>query len=314
VGFRRNSALAQTDHSVDENACPRLNAAETQARLPFPKLVDALQVAVLELADGKIRCPERQAVPMAGGAILLSMPVVADDLAAHKLITVAPRNKALGLPTILGQLAILDGQRGVTRLILDGATVTGRRTAAMSMLGLRALGPRKINRVLVIGTGTQARGHVEALAALYPGIEVGVRGRTKDNEDHFQRQLAHLPLAWVQPSLDDPLDVVITCTTSSTPVYAEAARLDRLLIAVGAFRPEAAELSPEIIHASEVFVDDPGGAPHEAGDLIQANIDWKLVRALGEILPHAVPPTRPRVFKTVGCAAWDLAAARVAIL
>ena len=314
MGFRRNSALAQTDHSVDENACPRLNAAETQARLPFPKLVDALQVAVLELADGKIRCPERQAVPMAGGAILLSMPVVADDLAAHKLITVAPRNKALGLPTILGQLAILDGQRGVTRLILDGATVTGRRTAAMSMLGLRALGPRKINRVLVIGTGTQARGHVEALAALYPGIEVGVRGRTKDNEDHFQRQLAHLPLAWVQPSLDDPLDVVITCTTSSTPVYAEAARLDRLLIAVGAFRPEAAELSPEIIHASEVFVDDPGGAPHEAGDLIQANIDWKLVRALGEILPHAAPPTRPRVFKTVGCAAWDLAAARVAIL
>jgi 1-piperideine-2-carboxylate/1-pyrroline-2-carboxylate reductase [NAD(P)H] len=314
VGFRRNSALAQTDHSVDENACPRLNAAETQARLPFPKLVDALQVAVLELADGKIRCPERQAVHMAGGAILLSMPVVADDLAAHKLITVAPRNKALGLPTILGQLAILDGQSGVTRLILDGATVTGRRTAAMSMLGLRALGPRKINRVLLIGTGTQARGHVEALAALYPGIEVGVRGRTKDNENHFQRQLAHLPLAWVQPSLDDPLDVVITCTTSSTPVYAEAARLDRLLIAVGAFRPEAAELSPEIIHASEVFVDDPGGAPHEAGDLIQANIDWKLVRALGEILPQAAPPTRPRVFKTVGCAAWDLAAARVAIL
>jgi len=314
VGFRRNSALAQTDHSVDENACPRLNAAETQARLPFPKLVDALQVAVLELADGKIRCPERQAVHMAGGAILLSMPVVADDLAAHKLITVAPRNKALGLPTILGQLAILDGQSGVTRLILDGATVTGRRTAAMSMLGLRALGPRKINRVLVIGTGTQARGHVEALAALYPGIEVGVRGRTKDNEDHFQRQLAHLPLAWVQPSLDDPLDVVITCTTSSTPVYAEAARLDRLLIAVGAFRPEAAELSPELIHASEVFVDDPGGAPHEAGDLIQAKLDWRLVRALGEILPQAAPPTRPRVFKTVGCAAWDLAAARVAIL
>ena len=295
-------------------ATPWLNAAETQARLPFPKLVDALQVAVLELADGKIRCPERQAVHMAGGAILLSMPVVADDLAAHKLITVAPRNKALGLPTILGQLAILDGQSGVTRLILDGATVTGRRTAAMSMLGLRALGPRKINRVLLIGTGTQARGHVEALAALYPGIEVGVRGRTKDNENHFQRQLAHLPLAWVQPSLDDPLDVVITCTTSSTPVYAEAARLDRLLIAVGAFRPEAAELSPEIIHASEVFVDDPGGAPHEAGDLIQANIDWKLVRALGEILPQAAPPTRPRVFKTVGCAAWDLAAARVAIL
>jgi 1-piperideine-2-carboxylate/1-pyrroline-2-carboxylate reductase [NAD(P)H] len=294
-------------------AIPRLNAVETEARLPFPKLVDALQVAVLELAADKIRCPERQVVPMSGGAMLLSMPAVADDLVAHKLITVAPQNKALGLPTILGQLAILDGQSGATRLILDGATVTGRRTAAMSMLGLRALGPHTINRALVIGTGTQARGHVEALAALYPGIQIGVRGLTKDNEDHFQRQQSHLDLAWARPHLDNPWDVVITCTTSSTPVYTEAACLDCLIIAVGAFRPEAAELSSEVIHASEIFVDDPGGAPHEAGDLIQANIDWTVVRALAEILPQAAPPTRPRVFKTVGCAAWDLAAARVAI-
>jgi 1-piperideine-2-carboxylate/1-pyrroline-2-carboxylate reductase [NAD(P)H] len=184
----------------------------------------------------------------------------------------------------------------------------------MSMLGLRALGPRTINRALVIGTGTQARGHVEALAALYPGIQIGVRGLTKDNEDHFKRQQSQLNLAWARPHLDDPWDVVITCTTSSTPVYTEAACLDCLIIAVGAFRPDAAELSSEIIHASEVFVDDPGGAPHEAGDLIQANIDWTVVRALAEILPQAVPATRPRVFKTVGCAAWDLAAARVAIL
>ena len=294
-------------------AIPWLNAVETEARLPFPELVDALQVAVLELAADKIRCPERQVVPMSGGAMLLSMPAVADDLVAHKLITVAPQNKALGLPTILGQLAILDGQSGATRLILDGATVTGRRTAAMSMLGLRALGPRTINRALLIGTGTQARGHVEALAALYPGIQIGVRGLTKDNEDHFKRQQSHLDLAWARPHLDNPWDVVITCTTSSTPVYTEAACLDCLIIAVGAFRPEAAELSSEIIHASEIFVDDPGGAPHEAGDLIQANIDWTVVRALAEILPQAAPPTRPRVFKTVGCAAWDLAAARVAI-
>jgi len=294
-------------------AIPWLNAVETEARLPFPKLVDALQVAVLELAADKIRCPERQVVPMSGGAMLLSMPAVADDLVAHKLITVAPQNKALGLPTILGQLAILDGQSGATRLILDGATVTGRRTAAMSMLGLRALGPHTINRALVIGTGTQARGHVEAFAALYPGIQIGVRGLTKDNEDHFQRQQSHLDLAWARPHLDNPWDVVITCTTSSTPVYTEAACLDCLIIAVGAFRPEAAELSSEIIHASEIFVDDPGGAPHEAGDLIQAKIDWTVVRALAEILPQAAPPTRPRVFKTVGCAAWDLAAARVAI-
>lgn len=294
-------------------ATPWLNALETQARLPFPELVDALQVAVLELAAGTIRCPERLAVPMTQGAMLLCMPAVAEDLAAHKLITVVPRNKALGLPTILGQLTILDGQSGCTRMTLDGATVTGRRTAAMSMLGLRALGPAQPRKVLVIGTGTQARCHVEALAALYPELQVGVRGRTAISAEHFRTHQAHLPISWVPADSGQPWDAVITCTTSQTPVYAETAHPECLLIAVGAFRPEAAELTPEIIHASELFVDDPAGAKHEAGDLIQAGIDWETVKALAGILPRAEPSTRPRVFKTVGCAAWDLAAARVAI-
>lgn len=292
---------------------PWLNAAETQERLPFPELVEALHVAVLELAGGKIRCPERLAVPMAEGAMLLCMPAVAHDLAAHKLITVVPQNKALGLPTILGQLAILDGQSGHTRMILDGATVTGLRTAAMSMLGLRALGSTRPERILVIGTGTQARWHVEALAALYPGLQVSIRGRTAISEENFRTRHAHLPLSWIPSNSRQSWDAVITCTTSPTPVYAEAARLECLLIAVGAFRPEAAELTPEIIRASEVFVDDPAGAAHEAGDLIQAGIGWETVKALAEILPQAQPATRPRVFKTVGCAAWDLAAARVAV-
>ena len=77
-----------------------------------------------------------------------------------------------------------------------------------------------------------------------------------------------------------------------------------------------AELPPALLHARAIVVDDIEGARHEAGDLIQAGVDWGNVRALGDILAGnaAAPPGQPAcapVFKTVGQAAWDLAAARV---
>ena len=75
-----------------------------------------------------------------------------------------------------------------------------------------------------------------------------------------------------------------------------------------------AELPPALLHARDVVVDDVRGARHEAGDLLQAGIDWDGVRALGAILAGEAPrPRHTPVFKTVGQAAWDLAAARVAV-
>jgi 1-piperideine-2-carboxylate/1-pyrroline-2-carboxylate reductase [NAD(P)H] len=325
-----------------------LDAAQTAQRLPYPELVAALERAAIELAQKQIHCPERLVVPMPTKGSLLCMPAMGPEISCHKLICVMPANKERGLPTILGQLNVLDSQTGECRMILDGATVTGRRTAAMSMLGLRKLAIGPIRKVRIIGTGTQAQTHTQALAALYPGIEVSIKGRTAAAAAAFCRRHAALPLilkadqhpldrgeqdAPGAPPWDDhcasratmPLsaersadcDVLITCTTSLTPVYAEPARLDRLLIAVGAFHADAAEIAPSVVQGCEVFVDDPVGARHEAGDLIQAGVDWRAVRAIASILrpqpPTNTPRTLPRLFKTVGCAAWDLAAARVAL-
>jgi 1-piperideine-2-carboxylate/1-pyrroline-2-carboxylate reductase [NAD(P)H] len=59
-------------------------------------------------------------------------------------------------------------------------------------------------------------------------------------------------------------------------------------------------------------VDDPVGAKHEAGDLIQAGVDWRAVSPLAKALNGEFSTTNPVLFKSVGCAAWDLAACRVA--
>jgi 1-piperideine-2-carboxylate/1-pyrroline-2-carboxylate reductase [NAD(P)H] len=112
-------------------------------------------------------------------------------------------------------------------------------------------------------------------------------------------------------AIPDAVDVVIAATTSKTPVYTLAPKPGRLVIGVGAFTPEMTEIAAATVLASDVFVDDPAGARHEAGDLIQAGIDWNTVQPLAGALRGDARIGRPVVFKSVGCAAWDLAACRV---
>ncbi len=102
-------------------------------------------------------------------------------------------------------------------------------------------------------------------------------------------------------------------TTSQTPVYNEAARTGRLVLGVGAFKADMAEIAAQTVLGSQSYVDDPAGAHHEAGDLVLAHVDWSQVKPLADALQNGVDFDRPLLFKTVGCAAWDLGAARCAL-
>lgn len=291
-----------------------LNAAETAALIPFPALVAALRQAVAQAAEGVIVCPNRQVVQLADGAVILSMVATAPDIAVHKLITVVPNNGARGLPTIAGRVSVLDAVTGAIELTLDGATVTGRRTAALSMLGIATLLGRAPRHVLLVGTGTQTLNHAQALAALHPAARISIAGRTRAAAERFIAEHGLLAAATETADMADDVDVVVTGTTSKQPVYLHAARAGRLVIAVGAFKPDAAEIAGATVLASRVFVDDPEGARHEAGDLLLAGVDWDRVNGIAQALGRpAMADSVAVLFKTVGCAAWDLAAARVAL-
>ncbi|WP_133645271.1 bifunctional Delta(1)-pyrroline-2-carboxylate/Delta(1)-piperideine-2-carboxylate reductase [Paraburkholderia flava] len=293
------------------------DAAATARVTPYPALVAALRTATADYAAGRIVSPERLVVPLNDGGILLSMPATAPDLAIHKLVNVCPRNGERDLPTIHGQVMAFDADTGETRFILDGPTVTGRRTAAMSMLGIETLSQSAPRDVLLIGTGTQAANHAAALAELYPDARLRVSSRTLARAQAFcdahRAQAPNLePLAGdgngeVTP---ESIDLVIALTTSRAAVYDEAPRAGRLVIGVGAFTPEMIELGARTVLGSALFVDDLAGARHEAGDFLQAGIDWNTVTGISDATKQ--PADRPVVFKSVGCAAWDLAACRVA--
>lgn len=291
-----------------------LTAEQTAARLPFPALCDAVATAARDYAAGRITSPERQVLPLPDGGVLLSMPATAADIAIHKLVNVNPGNGAKGLPTIHGVVSAFDAATGAPQLILDGPTVTARRTAAVSMLAIRTLAPAP-RHVALLGAGTQSAGHVAALAALYPGIRVDVHSRSLDSAAAFcaRQEGQGVELRPMSGPVDPVAEVVIALTTSLAPIYDETPHPDRLLVGVGAFKPEMAEFGPAAVHGSELFVDDPAGARHEAGDFIQAGVDWAAVKSLVDALDGRATDGRPRLFKSVGCAAWDLAAARCAL-
>jgi len=286
----------------------------TARLLDFHELVEEIARAAAELEAGAILSPERMVLPLGEGGVLLSMPATAPDIAIHKLVNVQPRNSQRQLPTIHGVVTVCEADTGRIMCLLDGPEVTGRRTAAATMLAVRTFSQTTPKQILLIGTGAQARYHLQAINALYPQCKVLVRGRQQQASEAFcasGRDLhAHLELC----SASAPeVDVVIAATTSTQPVYDVAARAGRLVIGVGAFKPEMAEIGALTLDGSDIYADDPAGARHEAGDLLRAGVDWARVKSLGAALRGPVDKSRPTVFKSVGSAAWDLAAARVAL-
>jgi 1-piperideine-2-carboxylate/1-pyrroline-2-carboxylate reductase [NAD(P)H] len=288
---------------------------ETAQLLPFANLVKTLRSTVIDYASLAISCPPRLSVPLQNNGLMLSMPASAEDIAIQKLVSICPNNRAKQLPTVFGVVMACDATTGEPLFGLDGATVTGRRTAAMTMLATRVLHTGDPRNITLIGTGEQASHHVHAISACFPAATIQVIGASEVAAAEFCR--THKTVA---PSLrparnskvDETIDLVVTLTTSKSPVYFEPARSSRLVAGVGAFTPDAAEISADVVRASTIVIDDPIGAPHEAGDVIQSGVDWSTVKTLADAIIKPLDANQSIFYKSVGCAAWDLAACRVA--
>ncbi|WP_338806969.1 bifunctional Delta(1)-pyrroline-2-carboxylate/Delta(1)-piperideine-2-carboxylate reductase [Pseudomonas chlororaphis] len=303
---------AQTPASKDRSVS--FDRLHTAAALGFEAVAGAVKEAALQYEQGEIYSPERMVVRLAAEGVMLSMPASAPDIAIHKLVNVHPSNRRCGLPTIHGQVSVFDSETGRPLCVLDGPEVTGRRTAAVSLLGIQTFLAEPPKSVLLVGTGTQAQYHLQALSEVYPKAQIWVRGISRRDADDFcVRQAAlHGYLFACEPNEVPEVDVVITLTTSTVAFYDEPALVGRLVIGVGAFKPEMAEIGKGTLLGSQIYIDDLAGGQHEAGDLIQAGVDWSGVRSLASALREKPDLSKPIVLKSVGTAAWDLAACRVA--
>lgn len=301
--------------SADHGALPVFNKEQTAELIDFASLIEAIAQAATEYDASAIKSPPRLVVPIAGSGVMLSMPATASDIAIHKLVNVQPANVPRRLPTINGLVTVCDAQTGQAVCVLDGPEVTGRRTVAVTLLAIRSLLPQPPRNVLIYGTGAQASYHIQGLKALYPHLKLYVRGLNDADAAGCCQRHTHLyaDMSPCPAALPADIDVVITVTTATEPVYDEPAVPGRLVIGVGAFKPEMAEIGQRTLDGSTLYADDPEGAQHEAGDLLRAGIDWARVKSLGNLVKAPPASGGAYVFKSVGTAAWDLAASRVAL-
>lgn len=294
-----------------------LSATQTAARLPWLPL--AAEIAAL-LADPAVQVPARLVQPLPGGGSLFVMPALDGRIAITKLITFTPANAGSGRPAIQGDVVVFDIASGARRLVLDGPTVTARRTAAVSLLAAQTLAPNPQGPLLIVGAGVQGRSHLEAFAAGLGIKEVRIASRRPAGAQALADHARALGLlAEVTADPDDALatcPLVVTSTPASGVVLRTQPRADAFIAAVGAFTPKMVELAPELCrHLAEqgTVVVDTRDADDEAGDLLRAGLDVAQFATLGEVVrePNRNRPG-PVLFKSCGWAGWDLAAARLA--
>ena len=297
------------------------DAEETAARLPYRDLADSIRDVALARTSGTVHAPPRLALPLPNRAFLLVMPAADAEIAITKLVTVHPENA--GLPTIQGEVVVMEASTGRRLGLLDGATVTARRTAALSLLAARELAPRPEGPLLVVGAGAQARSHLEAFREGLGVSKVSVFSRTPERAEALAAHARSLGMEAAAVAAPDgalaDAGLVVTATTSPEPVLPNAVAEGTFVAAVGSFQPEAAELPPGLVSSSAVVVDTMEGAEEEAGDLIQAEkagaFRWSDATELEDVLRGRERPLGSSgtvIFKSVGHSLWDLAAARTA--
>ncbi|MES2911622.1 MAG: delta(1)-pyrroline-2-carboxylate reductase family protein [Pseudomonadota bacterium] len=296
---------------------PLLDPLRTVARMPWKSLVDEIG---LLLKDEAVQVPPRLVQALPGGGSLFVMPALDGRIAITKLITYTPANAACGLPAIQGDVVVFDLSTGQRHLLLDGPTITARRTAAVSAFAAHRLASNTHGPMLIIGAGVQGKAHMEVFADVLGVSEFWIASRRPESAT---RLMAHGEAMGLKTRLvldanaalaDCPL--AVTCTPASGVVLDALPRADGFISAVGAFTPKMVELSPRLCkHFADrghIFVDTVD-AMHEAGDLLQAGLNVGSFATLADVVRRDMKkPAGPVLFKSCGWAGWDLAAARVA--
>lgn len=298
-----------------------LDAGALAPLLPYARLVDELRTVLRLKREGRARSPVRSAMPVAADGTLLLMPATDGEIAVVKLITVHPHNRGRGLPVSQASVLVLDAATGRQLLLLDGTLITARRTAAVTALAATLLAPEPAGPALIIGAGAQARAHLEALSAVLGVSQFHIAARRYEQAEELveygrllglEMTAEHGTLASIA-NASDSMPLIVTATRSAEPLLAGGLHPKAFIAAVGAFTPHMAEVHPQIVGAARLFVDTLEGARAEAGDLIQAGVDWAAVTPLELALELPRPQHGPVLFKSVGDALWDLAAARAVL-
>jgi alanine dehydrogenase len=307
-----------------------LTEADVKALVHIDDLIETMESALSDFSSRNVSQPLRTVLQVGEqkaffGVMPASMP--SRGALGTKLVTVYASNLERGLPSHLATIVLLDPETGALRALVDGRYITEARTAAVSAVSVRHLATKNAGVLALIGSGVQARSHLEAIDRVRPLTEVRVWSRSPANTDAFVREMeAHTgadlrAVSSAQDAVHDA-DLVVLATAAREPVVRNEWIADGAHIcAVGACRPDQREMDAALVARSLLYVDSREGALAEAGDVVLAIEDGAITAShiageLGELVagkaPRRADDNQVTVFKSLGMAVEDVAAAHLA--
>ena len=294
--------------------------------LPMEECIELMAEALADLARGESWQPLRFVVrPPEEQSLMGLMPAhrtTPEPAYGLKTVCIFPGNPARGLDAHQGGVMLFDGETGELRALIDASAVTSIRTAAVSAVATRALARPDSKVLAILGSGVQARAHLEAMAKVLSFEQARVWSRTAEHahalaaeaEAPFPVEAAGSAEATVRDA-----DVVVTVTSAREPIVERGWLAPGTHVnAVGSSIPTARELDSATIAAAALFVDRRESTLNESGEYLRAveeeGIGPNHIRAeLGEVLVGSADGRRSNqeltVFVSLGLAVEDLAAA-----
>jgi ornithine cyclodeaminase/alanine dehydrogenase-like protein (mu-crystallin family) len=297
----------------------------------MPRAIEAVKAAFAQLSTGQADVPLR--VPLEvdrHNGVTLFMPAYlsAGDQMAVKIVSVFNDNPAMGLPLIHALVVVIDATTGAPAAVMDGAYLTALRTGAASGVATDLLARRDARTAAIFGAGVQGRTQLAAVRAVRPLERAWVYDISSERARAFAAEMGR-QLGLPVEVADRPsqavrqADVICTATTSSTPVFDDAdVQPGTHINAVGAYTPHMQEIPAETVLRSWLVVDQREASLAEAGDLLipirrglmtEAHVQAELGEVVAGLRPGRTAVDEVTLFKSVGVAVQDVAAAAAAL-
>jgi thiomorpholine-carboxylate dehydrogenase len=287
-----------------------LDEADVRAALRWDELILAMEKALTAFSSGRVLQPVRNMLAIEEGKRYLGiMPAVTEEAMGAKLVSFYPANAGTSIPTHMAMVLLFSTETGAPLAVMDGRLVTEMRTAAVSAAVTRRLASPESRVLAILGSGVQAKAHLEVLRDLYQFNEVRVWSRTPEHAGSFAEE--HGATAMDAESAVRGADVVVTATNAETPVLKGAwLKPGAHVNAVGSPRPTWRELDDAVMQNC-LIVDSREAALKESGDVILSKAP--IYAEAGEIFAGTkpAPAGETTVFKSVGLAVEDIAAAKL---
>ncbi|MFD1606962.1 ornithine cyclodeaminase family protein [Oceanobacillus luteolus] len=301
-----------------------LNERDIRESLTMEEAIDAIDDAYRLYESQKFQMPTRMKLTDEPNALIV-MPCLTDDAIGTKLVTSFPNNEKL--PTLHGLVVLNSSETGEIQAIMDGSFITGFRTGAIGGSAIRHLAPEDTKKIAIIGTGVQGLYQAIAASAIRPITDIYLYNRSAEKLDAFIGAFQSWVSAPITIHKTDRVeeaaanaDVIITTTTSNTPVLTNDAEVlaGKLIVGIGSFLPTMREFPDELYSITDQIFIDSHDAVEESGDLITPlDNQWikkEQIQTISSFIQQGGALTHQSdksiIFKSTGMALFDVVVAK----